>query len=358
MKFLWLSFPALFILLSLPANALPKWTREYGMPCAGCHTVAPRLNQFGRAFQANNFSFPGSQLSIRKGALPVSGIALFQSERNLTERRNVTGFRSLKLFVVDPIHLGGTRSGVYYANPIVLSEDSARRSGSVDDLFLTLPIAGSRGQWTATAGQWMPMLSQWSGHNLFTRSSPAALDLGNGEFSFAGHVPGIRIDYFDRRGAGTADGNYIGMGLPFEGHLDLSRGSRIGDGRGFFIHGFRRSGPTSVGGFGFLNGGSSRLAGLMWTRDFGSDYALWVIGGIGRNELGNTRRASVEADRYFGNRLALTGRLDFIGGAGREMAAAAAVTLFPFKEPIMRATLELTQRRGNRSIALLARGLF
>jgi hypothetical protein len=357
MKFLWLSFSILFILCAVPANALPKWTREYGMPCAGCHTVAPRLNQFGRAFQANNFSFPGSQLSVRKGSLPISGIALFQAERNLTERRNVTGFRNLKLFVVDPIHFGGSRSGVYYANPVAVSEDSARRSGSVDDLFLTLPVAGSRGQWTVTAGQWMPMLNQWSGHNLFTRSSPAGLDLGNGEFSFAGHMPGIRVDYFDHRGAGTADGNYMGIGLPFHGHLDLRHGSRIDDGRGLFIHGFRRSGPTSIGGFGFVDG-KSRLGGLLWTRDFGADYALWMIGGIGRNELGNTRRASIEADRYFGNRLALTGRLDIISGAGSETASAVAVTVFPFKEAIMRATLEFTQRRGNRSIAILARGLF
>ena len=355
MKFLRVSFIPFFLLQVTSTYALPKWTREYSMPCSGCHTVAPRLNQFGRAFQANSFSLPGSQLFVRKGGLPISGIALFRAERNLSNRENVSGFRNLKLFIVDPIHLGGGRSGVYYANPIALSEESARQAGSIDDLFVTLPLGP--GQWTATAGQWMPLLNQWSGHNLFTRTTPAALRSSGRGFDFAGHLPGIRVDYFDGRGKGAADGNYLGFGVPFEGHLDLRNGSRIGRGDGLFAHGFRRAGAVSAGLFGFIDG-SDRLGGFLFTRDFGSDYALWVMGGIGRDESGETRRASVEADRYFDHRLALTGRLDLTGGAGRETASAAAITFFPFKEPVMRVTLELTQSKGNRSIALLARGLF
>src|SRR5687768_3341983 len=232
-------FACWFVFCSTPARALPKWTRQYGMPCGGCHTVPPRLNDFGRAFQANNFTIPGAQLSLRKNVMPLSGIALFSAERNQSRGQSSVDFRNLKLFAVEPIYFG-TRTGVYYANPIAVSNDSSRSAWSVDDVFVTLPVAGSRGQWTATAGQWMPMVNQWSGHNLFTRTAPSALQLGLADFSFAGHVPGIRVDFFDRRGEGTSDGDFLSAGIPFTGQIDFGRRARIGGPHGLFAHAFRR----------------------------------------------------------------------------------------------------------------------
>src|SRR2546421_12548053 len=99
--------------VAAPAGALPKWTRQYDMPCSGCHSVPPRLNDFGKTFQANNFVMPGAQLTLRREVLPISGIATFSAERNLTKRDGSADFRTLKLFAVDPILLGGSRSGVY-----------------------------------------------------------------------------------------------------------------------------------------------------------------------------------------------------------------------------------------------------
>jgi len=346
----------LFVLCATPARALPKWTRQYGMPCGGCHTVPPRLNDFGRAFQANNFTIPGTQLSLRKNAMPLSGIALFSAERNQTSGKSSADFRSLKLFAVEPIFFG-SRTGVYYANPIAVSNDPSRAAWSVDDIFVTLPIAGARGQWTATAGQWMPMLNQWSGHNLFTRTAPSALQLGTDTFSFAGHTPGIRVDFFDNRGAGTPDGDFFSAGIPFKGHIGFGRSTRLGSSNGVFAHVFRRKGGASLGGFGYAGSGNW-LGGLLWTRDLGTNFTVWGIASLGEDSAGETRRLSVEADRYFGGRLAVTGRLEWTDGVRSELSPVAAITFFPFKEPIMRATLELTQRRGDRSVALLARGLF
>ena len=345
-----------FFTAAFPAESLPKWTRKYNMPCGGCHTVAPRLNDFGKAFQANYFSIPGSQLSFRRNSLPISGIALVSAERNLSRRESSVDFRNLKLFVVDPLYFGG-RNGVYYANPIAVSSDPSRPAWSVDDVYLTLPFAGSRGQWTATAGQWMPIQNQWSPHNLFTRTAPSALQLALDEFSFAGHTPGLRVDYFDRRGEGTADGNYLALGLPFSGHIDFREGARPGSPRGLFAHAFRRRSGASIGGFGYTRG-SNWLGGLIATRDLGANYAVWGMASLGEDSGGQTRRLSVEGDRYFGSRLAVTGRLEWLDGSRKEIATVAAVTVFPFKEPIMRATLELTQRKGDRSAALLVRGLF
>ncbi len=349
-------FACAFVSYSMPAEALPKWTRQYGMPCGGCHTVPPRLNDFGRAFQANNFTIPGAQLSLRKNVMPLSGIALFSAERNQTSGKNSADFRSLKLFAVEPIFFG-SRTGVYYANPIAVSNDPSRSAWSVEDVFVTLPIAGARGQWTATAGQCMPMLKQWSAHNLFTRTAPSALQLGIDEFSFAGHTPGIRVDFFDKRGEGTPDGDYFSAGIPFTGHIGFGRGTRVGSSNGIFAHAFRRKSGSSLGVFGYTRSGNW-LAGTLWSRDFGANYTVWGIASLGEDSAGETRRLSVEADRYFGSRLAVTGRLDWTDGIRSELAPVAAITFFPFNEPIVRATLELTRRRGDRSLAFLARGLF
>ena len=349
-------FACLFVPFCVPAEGLPKWTRQYGMPCGGCHTVPPRLSEFGRAFQANNFTIPGAQLSMRKNVMPLSGIALFSAERNQSRGQGSADFRSLKLFAVEPILLGG-RTGVYYANPIAVSNDSSRRAWSVDDVFVTLPVAGSRGQWTVTAGQWMPLQYQWSGHNLLTRTSPSAFELGMDDFHFAGHTPGIRVDFFNRRGEGTGDGDFLSVGIPFTGQIDFGGRTRIGGPHGVFAHAFRRKNGASLGGFGYSRSGNW-LGGLLWTRDIGQDYAVWGIAALGEDSAGETRRVSIEADRYFGSRMAVTGRLEWVDGSRSELATVAAITVFPFKEPILRATLELTQSRGDRSLALLARGLF
>ena len=51
---------ALFLLLAAGrATALPVYARKYHVPCQTCHTVVPRLNPFGLAFQANHFNWPG-----------------------------------------------------------------------------------------------------------------------------------------------------------------------------------------------------------------------------------------------------------------------------------------------------------
>src|SRR5262249_51435063 len=41
-----------------PCHALPSFARQYGFDCQQCHSVPPRLNLFGLAFQANYFNLP------------------------------------------------------------------------------------------------------------------------------------------------------------------------------------------------------------------------------------------------------------------------------------------------------------
>lgn len=49
----------LLLTLGIPgANAIPVFAREYKMSCATCHAAFPKLNEFGKSFQASNYRLP------------------------------------------------------------------------------------------------------------------------------------------------------------------------------------------------------------------------------------------------------------------------------------------------------------
>lgn len=43
-----------------PASAIPYFAHEYGLACQKCHTVVPRLNDFGEAFLEHGYQLPGA----------------------------------------------------------------------------------------------------------------------------------------------------------------------------------------------------------------------------------------------------------------------------------------------------------
>ena len=55
-----LAVTALF-LDAYPASAVPGFARKYQTSCQTCHVAIPKLNAFGRAFEANGFRFPAGQ---------------------------------------------------------------------------------------------------------------------------------------------------------------------------------------------------------------------------------------------------------------------------------------------------------
>ena len=58
----------LALLLPLPASAVPSFSRQTGRPCAGCHTMIPELNQYGREFKLTGF-VAGDKLDTEKWPL-------------------------------------------------------------------------------------------------------------------------------------------------------------------------------------------------------------------------------------------------------------------------------------------------
>src|SRR5437867_1672852 len=96
-----------------PAQALPVFARQYGVECKECHSLPPRLNPFGLAFQANHYNWPGKKPAPGKpgrrsglSALPISGLATFSAEDNRTEGKSTANFRTLELFVANGFGVG------------------------------------------------------------------------------------------------------------------------------------------------------------------------------------------------------------------------------------------------------------
>lgn len=364
---LWL-VGAVLLTAPKPGHALPIYARQYGVKCTACHVVPPALNNFGLAFKANFYNWPGNGGPKQKALtkyFPVSGIAEYSLEKSFTENHATAVFRELELFASSGFRLSDRFQGGFFLNTVAYTSDDEEKAGSIENAFVALPFAGKSGQFAVTAGQFMPFMYQWNPLTELTDSAPAALEgpifsrRGNDDFSFSflGASPGVRLDYFDRRGQGTADGNYLTVGVPFRGSLAFNDSSDWGASNGVFLHGFRRWGWSSVGAFAYTNAGQ-HLEGLIATHALRPDLRLMGIGALGHDRDGSTRRLALEAEYLPNPYLGLSGRLEVTGGSHDDVAPVFAVTYYPAKQHYVRLTGEVVERKGERGFFLIGRGQF
>lgn len=374
--FLWL---LLAVLAASPVQAMPAFARQFNVGCETCHTVPPRLNGFGQAFLANNFHAAGL---TRRGTLPITLITEFGHKDNPDARG--AKLRALEVIVADGFG-GEGRGGSYLI--VGQGTTAERRAGDLGEAFVSLPVAGSRGQWAITAGQAALLRNQWWHHAQLTKTAPAALSLARvkaaapspalsrhheedhsgraspagrpSAFSFDDHLPSIRLDFFSGRGSdsGRPDGDYLTLGVPFAGRLALNDGARLGGARGLFLHAFRHRGAGSLGGFGYSHAGA-HLAGLIATHDPRPDLSLLGIASTGRDADGGTQRLAAQGDWIVNPAWALTARLEALAGKERAVGWLAAATYYPLPLSVLRLTLEASQVGGEPRYALTARGQF
>jgi hypothetical protein len=57
-KFLIVAFVLAVAGVSIPANSMPNFARKYGVSCATCHTVVPKLNETGFKFRSAGYRMP------------------------------------------------------------------------------------------------------------------------------------------------------------------------------------------------------------------------------------------------------------------------------------------------------------
>ncbi len=68
-----------------PASALPSYTRQTGVPCSQCHTIAfgPQLTSYGRQFKLNGYVWGGEKSTLPLALMTVLGTT--HTSKDLTE---------------------------------------------------------------------------------------------------------------------------------------------------------------------------------------------------------------------------------------------------------------------------------
>jgi hypothetical protein len=71
-------------LASLPADAVPIFAHEYGVSCQTCHTMVPRLNAFGEAFERAGYRWPAKVATRRAFPVAMKVNFAYSSQPDLT----------------------------------------------------------------------------------------------------------------------------------------------------------------------------------------------------------------------------------------------------------------------------------
>ncbi len=348
-----------FVTLGLalrPAEALPVYSRQFGVACSNCHTVAPRLNKFGYAFQANHFNWPGATPKPRKdGAtyLPVTTITTFSYVKDYTGQQETASFRSFEIFFTSGFGINHGREGGYFIDMTAAASGDAT-NGGLDNAYVALPLLGRRGQLAVVLGQVTPMLYQYDPVTSLTDTVPYGLSEGVDDFTFAGATPMVRLDYFDNRGKASADGNYVSIAAPFRGHVDLTRAATVRAQSGLFAHAFHRWGYTTLGVMGYVHKDST-IGGLIGTYAPRKDLYLTGVATIAHDIGVSTTHLAMEAEYLPTKLLAFTGRAELVGGDRSEVATVGAINYYPLKSQYLRLALESRQRRTDRALTFAVR---
>lgn len=337
--------------------ALPVYARRYNVPCEACHTVAPALNATGLAFQANHFNWVGGPPRSRSGLalIPVSGIGKYDSFEGLTDHQTSSGFQTLQLFLSDGFNMGTPGTGGYLFDYFAYVNGGP--AGALENAFVSAPVAGPNGRLALTIGQFSPMMYQYDQADNLTQSLPDALTQSVDGLDFADVHPGAELDYFSNRGGGTADGDYLSVGVPFAGNLDANQYSQVDGPHGVFLHAFRRERNSSFGVFGFDGAGNS-IAGALGTYQWRSKVYLLAAGQVSRDQFGHSQVGSAEADYFASSQFALTGRLETMSGEESATYPVLGATYYPFRPQLIRLEAETTQERANRSFTVYVFGQF
>jgi hypothetical protein len=341
---------------SSQVHALPVYSRQYNVACSTCHSVPPRLNRFGYAFQANHFNWPGPMPHAKQPPgkyLPITTITTASYSNDITGRQETVDFRSFELFFSSGLAMGKSRQGGFFID-LTAAATGGGTTGDLDDAYVSVPLFGRRGQVALTVGQVTPLLYQYDPVNSLTDTLPYGFSEGVDDFAFAQSTPMIRVDYFDNRGKMSANGNYLSVAVPFRGHLELTRHATIGAGTGIFAHAFHRWGYTTLGALGYVRE-ENNLTGLVGTFAPCDRIFFTGVATLGHQPGLNTSHVALEAEYLPNRRLSLTGRAELIGGDRSDLATVAAVNYYPLSSQFLRLTAESHQRRADRGFDLTVR---
>jgi len=343
---------------ALHAARVPLFARRYGVSCAQCHVIPPKLNAFGERFRRDGYLAAG--LSPKR-TLPLA-VWLSGRRDDLPEAPGLADEVSEYLNRVEVISAGRIVASrlSYFVEWRVLSKETRAdgtlrdRSGRFEDLFVTAAI----GSLTLTAGQFR-LVDQVDVSLRLGLSEPLALGAtlpgtGSGssrEVGLRGFAPGARSPAL-RAGWTAPIGSWsltASAALPFPGEfsLPLSDESRIEasnelelDPKGVLVESFVRRGLYSFGAHAFV--GSDRRRLLTAVHSGGEGRFFWTaMAGLDSEGPGAATRSRLSAEAEF-----VPHRFAALGARVENRAADnASVGFVPFlllQAPGTRYTLRLT----------------
>ena len=350
---------ALMLLLltsGAPVHAYPMWAREYKVTCTTCHTAPPALNLFGEMFTANNFVFPGRKKSLNKPfPFPVSVVGVFEYEKEVGGSEEGPVMEELELFSGDSFRVGRNPNyfGSYFIQTLALHKAGGGDAGDLDQAFVTLPIAGQRGQWALGVGQMISSVYQYNHHTELFEEGIYAMTRGAGGFAPGEDLPGIRLDYFSERGLGTAEGDYVSLMLPFQGQLAFNANARLGTPNGMAANYFHRWKRSSAGVQTWING-DSHIVGFTGTL---RPTPKWnMILAVSQNSAPHDDGVQISAQVDYFPTAYLALMLRGEGGGGRRRLEGVAIGLHLYPEPTrtVHFSLQHFQFKGERATLALA----
>lgn len=337
-----------------PAHALPTFARQTGTSCNTCHSIAPKLNLNGTAFQANYFNWPGgAPPKVGKGwnGVPISGLVTntWQSSQNAPTGAQ---FQAFELFAAGGFRPYSGHGGGYWIDYLAGSNNGTR-PGFLDGAWAAIPVAGSEGQLAVRLGQFSPINYQWDGVSNLMQTLPTALTDQVDNVALDASTPGVSLEYFSNRGKRTANGLYVDAGLAMGGHITLNKDSRLYSGHGVYVHAFERRGFNTRGLFMYRDGKYTQ-EGLIATRQLSRQLSVLGIAAVGGDINGNQQHLSAEADYVVNSSLAYSGRYEYISGVNSDQYPVADITWYPLNQHTLRLNAESVFDRGNRSNTLYA----
>ena len=266
---------------------------------------------------------------------PVTTITTLSYSNDLVAQQETANIRSFELFVSSGLGIDHGRQGGYFID-LTAAATGDGTNGDLDDAYFSFPLVGRRGQLVLTIGQVTPLLYQYDPVNSLVDTLPYGFTEGVDNFAFGSSTPTVRLDYFDRRGAMSADGNYVSLGVPFQGHLELTRHGTVGPGNGLFAHAFHRWGFLTLGAIGFVHK-ESNIDRLDWHCAFRDRVYLTGLATVAHEPGVNTTHTALEAEYLSNRRLGLTGRLELDRWGSQRTLLGGGSQLLSLLEPIFTA---------------------
>ena len=295
-----------------PVRGIPYFARKYNVSCARCHSVPPKLNEFGERFVANGYRAEG----LEGGRTIPLAVWLSLRSESLAGDQTDDGYKGYpnRLEVISGDAVTSWLS--YFVEWRALSKESRAngtlrdRSGRFEDIFVTLRRGGAE----LMVGQFR-QIGQVDVSRRLSLSEPLVLSSGVGGkgtgssreiglrgFSSSGRSPALRASWTAELRPGTRW--VTAVGIPFAGELSipLTDSAKVQasnelelDVKGWLLESYVRRGLVSAGGHVFYDTGERYLVTGILTAS-----REWLHGtataGVLRSGAPTRKRWSVEAE--------------------------------------------------------------